>query len=226
LALIAEIGALITVLYTFRMFFVAFLEKPSLQSDFKKEDLKIPKFMAWINAPLAILAILAGALNFPEAFGGKTWLAGYLGSVPGGLPSFPASVSLERSMEIGSGLLNIALLIVAYFLYRPEGRFLEQPTPVVLRRGLEEFLLSGFYLDRLYQIAFVRPYQVIARILWLNVDERVVDDRFDATANIFRFFSLGLQLWTTGRLSTYLKMLLLGFTAILSALGLGWYYLR
>ncbi|MGZ3512792.1 MAG: NADH-quinone oxidoreductase subunit L [Thermodesulfobacteriota bacterium] len=226
LGLIAEIGVLITVLYTFRMFFVAFLEKPSLQSDFKKEDLKIPKFMAWINAPLAILAILAGALNFPEAFGGKAWLAGYLGSVPGGLPSFPASVSLERSMEIGSGLLNIALLIVAYFLYRPEGRFLEQPTPVVLRRGLEEFLLSGFYLDRLYQIAFVRPYQVIARILWLNVDERVVDDRFDATANIFRFFSLGLQLWTTGRLSTYLKMLLLGFTAILSALALGWYYLR
>jgi len=53
-----------------------------------------------------------------------------------------------------------------------------------------------------------------------------VDDRFDATANVFRFFSFGLQLWTTGRLSTYLKMLLLGFTAIVSALALGWYYLR
>jgi len=226
LGLIAEIGALITVLYTFRMFFVAFLERPSLQADFKKKDLKIPKSMAWINVPLAILAILAGALNFPEAFGGKAWLAGYLASVPGGLPSFPASVSLEKSMEIGSGILNIALLIAAYFLYRPEGRCLGQPTPVVLRRGLEEILLSGFYLDRLYQIVFVRPYQVIARILWLNVDERAVDDRFDATGNVFRFFSLGLQLWTTGRLSTYLKMLLLGFTAILSALGLGWYYLR
>jgi NADH-quinone oxidoreductase subunit L len=231
LGLIAEIGALITVLYTFRMFFVAFLEKPSLQEDFKKKDLQIkdlqvPRFMVWINSPLAILAIFAGALNFPEAFGGKAWLANYLASVPGGLPLFPASASIERSMEIGSGLLNIALLIVAYFLYRPEGKLLGCTTPIVLRQGLEELLFSGFYLDRLYQIAFVRPYQVMARIFWLNVDEGVVDDRFDATANVFRYFSLGLQLWTTGRLSTYLKMLLLGFTAILSALALGWYYLR
>ena len=231
LGLIAEIGALVTVLYTFRMFFVAFLEKPSLQEDFKKKDLQIkdlqiPKFMAWINSPLAILAIFAGALNFPEAFGGKSWLAQYLASVPGGIPLFPAPASLERSMEIGSGLLNIAVLIVAYFLYRPEGKLLGWPTPVVLRQSLEELLSSGFYLDRLYQIALVKPYQTMARTFWLNVDERAVDDRFDATANVFRFFSFGLQLWTTGRLSTYLKMLLLGFTAILSALALGWYYFR
>jgi len=226
LGLIAETGALITVLYTFRMFFVAFLEKSSPQEDFKKKDLKIPKFMVWINSPLAILAIFAGALNFPGAFGGKAWLAHYLASIPGGLPLFPASASIERSMEIGSGILNIGLLIVAYFLYRPESKFLGWPTPVVLRQALEELLFSGFYLDRLYQIAFVRPYQVMARILWLNVDEGAVDDRFDATANVFRFFSFGLQLWTTGRLSTYLKMLLLGFTAIVSALALGWYYLR
>ncbi len=236
LGLVAEIGALITVLYTFRMFFVAFLERPSLQKDFKKKDrqiedlqigdLQIPKFMAWVNSPLAILAILAGALNFPEVFGGKAWLAHYLGSIPGGAPLFPASASLERSMEIGSGLLNIAVLIAAYFLYRPEGRFLGWTTPVAFRQSLEQLFFSGFHLDRLYQIAFVRPYQIMARIFWLNVDEGAVDDRFDAAANIFRFFSFGLQLWTTGRISTYLKMLLLGFTAILSALALGWYYLR
>ncbi len=226
LGLIAEIGALITVLYTFRMFFVAFLDRPSVREDFEKRDLKIPKFMAWINSPLAILAIFAGALNFPEAFGGKSWLAQYLASIPGGVPPFPASASLERSIEIGSGLLNIAVLIVAYFLYRPEGKLLGWPTPVVLRQRLEELLSSGFYLDRLYQIALVKPYRTMARTLWLNVDERAVDDRFDATANVFRYFSFGLQLWTTGRLSTYLKMLLLGFTAIVSALALGWYYLR
>jgi NADH-quinone oxidoreductase subunit L len=226
LALIAEIGAVITVVYTFRMFFVAFLQKPSLREDFKKKDLPIPKFMAWVNSPLAILAIFAAGLNFPEAFGGKAWLANYLASIPGGIPLFPASASFERSMEIGSGLLNIVVLIAAYFVYRPEARFLGWPTPVVFRQHLEELLSSGFYLDRLYQVALVKPYQAMARALWLKVDEGVVDDQFDTTANFFRFFSFGLQLWTTGRLSTYLKMLLLGFTAIVSALALGWYYLR
>jgi NADH-quinone oxidoreductase subunit L len=226
LALIGEIGAVITVLYTFRMFFVAFLDRPSVPEGFEKEDLKIPKFMGWINLPLAILAVFAAALNLPEAFGGKAWLSSTLASVPGGLPLSPVSAGLERSLEIGSGLLNIAVLGIAYFLYRPGARFLGWPTPAVLRQGLEDLLFSGFYLDRLYQIALVAPYQKMASILWSKVDEGVVDDRFDATGNTFRFFSFGIQRWTTGRLSTYLKTLLLGFTAIVSALAFGWYYLR
>jgi len=226
LALVAEIGALITVLYTFRMFFVAFLGRPSLRDDFESKDLKIPRSMVWVNLPLAILAIFAASLSFPEAFGGKAWLVRYMASVPGGIPPFPVSAPFERSMEIGSGVLNIAVLVIAYLLYRPEGRFLGWPTPVVLRESLQELLFSGFYLDRLYQIALVEPYRTMARFFWLKVDEGAVDDRFDATGNAFRFFSFGLQLWTTGRLSTYLKMVLLGFTAIVSALALGWYYLR
>jgi NADH-quinone oxidoreductase subunit L len=217
-----EVGAVFTVLYTFRMFFIAFSERPGGPTD----RIQLPGFMVWIMSPLAVLSVIAAALNLPEAFGGSAWLAHYLASVQGALPPFSVSFGLERTMEIGSGLLNAALLGVAYLLYRPEARFLGWPTPVVLRHALEELLFSGFYLDRLYQMALVKPYQRMARALWLNVDEGAVDDRFDATGNIFRFFSSGLQLWTTGRLSTYLKMLLFGFTAILSALALGWYYLR
>ncbi len=224
LALVAEVGALITVLYTFRMFFVAFLKRPSAHEDFRSQDLKIPKFMAWINLPLAILAIFAAAISLPEAFGGSSWLAHYLASIPGGSPAYPVSENLERSMEIGSGLLNMAVLILAYLLYRPEARWLGLPTPVMMRPSLRKLLFSGFYLDRLYQIALVKPYQAMARTLWLNVDEGGIDDRFDGTGKAFRFFSLGLQLWTTGRLSTYLRMLLLGLTVMLCMLALGWYY--
>jgi hypothetical protein len=35
--------------------------------------------------------------------------------------------------------------------------------------------------------------------------------------------SRGLGFWTTGRVSTYLKMLLLGLTAFLCALAWSWY---
>jgi NADH-quinone oxidoreductase subunit L len=219
---VGEVGAVFTVLYTFRMFFIAFSER----SDGPTERIQLPRFMVWIMSPLAILSIIVAALNFPEAFGGNAWLAGYLASVPGGVPPFTASASLERSMEIGSGLLNLAILGIAYLLYRPERKFLGWPTPLILRQSLEELLFSGFYLDRLYQVALVKPYRAMAGIFWVKVDEGAIDDRFDGTGMAFRFFSLGLQPWTTGRLSTYLKMLLLGFTAIVSALALGWYYLR
>ena len=35
--------------------------------------------------------------------------------------------------------------------------------------------------------------------------------------------SRGLGYWTTGRLSTYLKMLFLGLTVFFCALGVSWY---
>ncbi len=35
--------------------------------------------------------------------------------------------------------------------------------------------------------------------------------------------SRGLGYWTTGRLSTYLKMLFLGLTIFFAAVGLSWY---
>ena len=222
LALIGEVGALITVFYTFRMFFVAFLKRPSAPEDFGSRDLKIPRFMAWINLPLAILAISAAAINFPAAFGGSAWLTHYLASIPGGHPAYPLSETLEGAVGIGSGLLNIVVLILAYLLYRPEASLL--PTPVIMRQGLRDLLFSGFYLDRLYQIALVKPYQAVAKALWLGVDEGGIDDRFDGAGAALRFFSLGLQLWTTGRLSTYLRMLLLALTVMLCMLALGWYY--
>ena len=100
------------------------------------------------------------------------------------------------------------------------------PTPVVMMSSLRDLLFSGFYLDRLYQTALVKPYEAIAKTLWLGVDEGGIDDRFDGTGTAFRFFSLGLQLWTTGRLSTYIRMLLLGLTVMLCMLALGWYYFR
>jgi NADH:ubiquinone oxidoreductase subunit 5 (subunit L)/multisubunit Na+/H+ antiporter MnhA subunit len=111
---------------------------------------------------------------------------------------------------------------LSYYLYRPQ-KFRVTPTPGALPRSLEELLFSGFYLDRLYQVAIVSPYQRISRFLWVRIDEGGVDQGFDSTGNLFPIFSIGLRLWTTGRLSTYLRMLLLGFMAILCALALGWY---
>jgi NADH-quinone oxidoreductase subunit L len=107
------------------------------------------------------------------------------------------------------------MAVLAYFLY--------VPTPMGVRQSLHELLFSGFYLDRFYQQVIVRPYQGIAKFLWLKIDEGSLDEGIDRTGNLFPFFSMGLRLWTTGRMSTYLRMLLLGFTAILCALAIGWY---
>lgn len=223
--MVAAVTALLTPLYTFRLFFIVFLKRPaaakeSIQNE--REFWPVPQLMIWTLWPLAVLSLIAGLLNLPSTLSGNEWLARYLSAVPGSIPSLAASAALERRMEMGTGLLSLAVLVFSYYLYRPQ-KFLVSPTPGALPPGLEQLLLFGFYLDRLYQVAIVNPYQKISRFLWVRIDEGGVDQGFDSTGNLFPVFSIGLQLWTTGRLSTYLKMLLLGFTAILCALALGWY---
>jgi NADH-quinone oxidoreductase subunit L len=221
---VATLTALLTPLYTFRLFFIVFLQRPAAsKKSFRdeKEIRPVPKLMVWTLGPLAVLSLIAGLLNLPSVLSGNEWLAQYLSPVPGSVPSLAASPALEGRMEMGTGLLSIVVLVLSYYFYRPQ-KFLVTPTPGALPQSLEELLFSGFYLDRLYQVAIVSPYQRIAQFLWVRIDEGRVDPGFDSTGNLFSVFSIGLQLWTTGRLSSYLKMLLLGFTVILCALALGW----
>lgn len=62
-----------------------------------------------------------------------------------------------------------------------------------------------------------------AKFLWNRVDDRSIDNSYTKGAAAFVTLSRGLGHWTSGRLSTYLKMLLLGLTVFLIVLIWGWY---
>jgi NADH:ubiquinone oxidoreductase subunit 5 (subunit L)/multisubunit Na+/H+ antiporter MnhA subunit len=137
-------------------------------------------------------------------------------------PVFGASHALEWTMEIGSGFFSAAIVLLAYVLYCPDN-ILGWSLKLGSRQGLHDMLQSGFYLDRLYQQAIARPYREIAVFAWVKIDESGLDNGLTETGKLFPALSIVLRQWTTGRLSTYLMMILLGFTLIVSALAIGWY---
>jgi len=237
---LAALAAFLTPLYTFRVFFLVFLEKPGGR---QPEEIKpAPGFLAWILWPLAVLALFDGMLNLP--FGpGKEWLGRYLSVLSGSRVNLGAPLAYELFMGVGSAVVVIAVIILTYYLYRPPGLNFDVPRWRAL-------LLEGFYLDKFYQSVLIRPYQRAAQFLWRQIDERVLDrsivgtakslyqpyrwlagflwqsvdegglDRsLDDTAAGVNRLSKGLGYWTTGRLSTYVIMLLVGLTAFLSALA-------
>jgi len=209
----ALLAAFLTPLYTFRMFFAVFQERPGGRS---AEEIKpVPPFMAYILWPLAILAFCDGLLNLP--FGpGKDWLARYFSVLAGAVVALPAPPGYELSMSVGSGAVILAVLLFTYVLYRPPGPKFSAPR-------LEAFLFEGLYLDKLYYSVFVVPYERLARFWWQTVDEGGIDRGLDGTAQLFAMLSRGLGYWATGRLSTYVKMLLVGLTVFFSALAVRWY---
>jgi NADH-quinone oxidoreductase subunit L len=242
---IALFAAFLTPLYTFRGYFIIFSQRPGGRQAGEVEPL--PKTMVWVLWPLVILALFDGLLNLPGGIG-KNFLGHYLETVPGARPDLGASVALEWVMGILSASIVVVSILLAYF------RYAHRPAKEPEHRGFHEFLFSGLYLDRFYQMIFVRPYQRMtefikarveervvdrvidisamrsfhhfwnaAKYLWLAVDERSVDESYAKSARAFIPFSRALGYWTTGRLSTYLTMLLLGLTLILAVLAYCWF---
>jgi NADH-quinone oxidoreductase subunit L len=208
---VAALAALLTPIYTFRLYFVAFLSRPDGRT--REEIRPIPKFMVWVLVPLAVLALCDGALNIPGSYG-KNFLGYFLSTVPGARPDLGAPGWLEWDMRLGSASLVVLVIVLTYFLFR-------WPRPAVFE-GLHETLFTAFYLDWLYLRVIARPYQWISGFLWQNVDEGGVDRGFESTAGGLKIFSAFMGLWTSGRLSTYLIMLFLGLTAMFAVLAMSW----
>jgi NADH-quinone oxidoreductase subunit L len=198
------IAAFLTSLYTFRMFFIAFLERPDGRK--ASEIHPIPGFMQGILVPLAALALVDGLLNLPIGID-KRWLAKFLSTVPGAIVDLKTSSSLFFAMGILSALLSLSGIALAGYLYRRPRETGEQ--------GWRALLFSGFYLDRVYHCLLVRPYQWAAGMLWQRVDEGGLDRGLEGLALGFDSASMAMRLWTTGKISTYLKAFLVGLLGLL-----------
>jgi len=205
----ATLTAFLTTLYTFRLVFLVFsgnseeAEIPSLRLP--------PKKLTATLWPLALLALVAGLGDLGQDSG---WVASLLSALPGSTHESGSPSSLRRIVEYGDLFLALAGIGAAYFLYGPKNLFhlrSEKPFGVLPT----EILRSGFGLDRLYAFAIVRPYTRAADFFWRIVDESALDNTILYTARVFPLVALVIRSWTTGRLTTSLKMLMAGFTVVL-----------
>jgi NADH-quinone oxidoreductase subunit L len=240
---LALVAAFITPLYTFRLFLLVFQERPGGRTSADLEP--VPDFMAYILWPLALLALFDGMLNLP--FGpGKEWLGRYMSSLSGSRVDLGAPPGYELGMGMGSSLVILAVIAFTYYLYRPPGPTFSAPRwQALLLEGfyldqLYHYLIVGPYV-RASQFLWQKiddygisqgtertarslfwPYYRLAAFWWQTVDEGGIDRTLDGTASGVDLLSRGLGFWTTGLLSTYVKMLLVGLTAFFALLALSY----
>lgn len=201
----AELTALITTLYIFRVVYLVFLDNP------KGEPRTIPVIMPITIIPLAVLSLAGGVINMPVFLGGSERLAKALASqglgtlAPEGVPHF-----------ILAGITSavfIAGLVLSYYLYakKPEIRLRISARYA----GIESFLFAGWRLDWLYNSLFVKPFGKVADVLWKRVDEGVIDDALDGLGSSLAGAGTFLRASVTGRASAYILATVIGATAIL-----------
>jgi NADH-quinone oxidoreductase subunit L len=171
LFVVGLVGALLTGLYTFRLFFIVFLGEPSplvqehADSHGHGEG---PWTMMW---PVGVLAVLSVVGGWIEVAGGWHVFGEWLDPVAFGREHLalvePTTTQdyVTSALAVGLGLVGI---YAAWVFYGARKR----PVPRV--EGFQEILEHKFYFDELYDLIFYKPAVLLARVLRRGVEEPLI----------------------------------------------------
>lgn len=217
-------GALVTALYTFRMFFLTFHGKPRMSQeayDHVKEShwtILLPLIL------LAIPAVIAGYLFFMPA------LNGFFGHSISILPANNVVAQLQQeyhspwqfmlhALHTLPFWLAIAGVMLAWLCY------VACPSiPGVLAKRFQwlyRFLLRKYWIDDAYDVVFGGGSRVLGNILWYVGDIFIIDKGMvEGSGHSVRGLGALLRRLQSGYLQHYLLIMVLGIVA-----SMGWLFL-
>jgi NADH-quinone oxidoreductase subunit L len=198
-----ELGALLTGLYAFRLFFIVFTGEPS---EFAREHFHAhngkegPLSMRWTVGVLGLLAAVGGFLQFTPVWHPLSdWLA------PVAAPIAEATNGQEAIASIWAVALGVTGIAVAWLIYGAKS--MSAPAPV---RALEK----KFYWDELYDWLWYHPADLIARGLAAFVERPLIAGSLALVGEGFGLGSRELGKAQNGLVRTY-ALALAGSVAIL-----------
>jgi NADH-quinone oxidoreductase subunit L len=222
------VTALLTSFYTFRMLFVVFHGEsqsthPHPDPPFMPQRVlegegtlaRLPAVMTLTLIPLALLGLLGGILNLPEYLGSHGLLSGFLGTIGGYSPAAHASSATEITLQITAATACIIGLGLAWSRYTGSRRAASLATESGVAPFHIRFLQSGWMLDDLYRLIFIRPFVWLARFLWTGIDEAAIDGTLDGVARLTARLGGVPARWSTGRVATSLLALAGGVAVVL-----------
>jgi NADH-quinone oxidoreductase subunit L len=187
------LGALLTSIYSFRLVFIVFFGEAHTEPD---------RQPGWkMAAPLVLLCVLS-------VVGG--WFALPLSGVFPAAGEHTASHSIEY-ISIATPLLGVAL---AYLLFLGRQLSLDSLLQSPGGRKLRAFLFSGWRIDALYDLLWVRPYTALSH-WWRNEPVDLVYNGVVALNREAHALLLRLQ---TGRLRWYATTMVIGLVLVLAVM--------
>ena len=196
---LAVLGAGLTGIYTFRVFFYAFLGK-SRNAIIRPHE--SPPIMA---APLMVLAFL----SLVSGFAGP-WVFKFLS------PVFCGQVPVHHD---GGILESIALIVgmggilVAGILYMTSKEKLEFAKMVFA--PVYDILSRKYYVDEIYDFIFVQPTRATGVFLETTAEREGIDCAVDGIGEKVCEISYLMSLWQSGKVRTYALNMVVGVALIL-----------
>jgi NADH-quinone oxidoreductase subunit L len=202
------VGAFLTGVYAFRLFFVVFTGEPSA---FAREHFHAhhgqegPLSMRWTVGVLAVLSVVGGFLQFAPVWHPLTsWLD------PVARPLAEPTSTQEWVTSAIAIVVGLAGIGVAWALYAARRAPVPRALPVLEKK---------FYWDELYDLLWYRSGDLVARGLGAVVERPLIAGSLDAVSGALGLGSRELSIAQTGLVRSYALALATGL-AVLSVVFL------
>jgi NADH-quinone oxidoreductase subunit L len=161
-------------------------------------------FMLYAMAPLAILAVIAGMV----------FKTPYYLMVTNLLPAMTYHIHNHTTfwiMTIGTQLFVIAAIIYAYKKYAKAVKVDKK----VESGLLYQLLYNQYYIPKIYDEVFSKPYLKLSKLAWKEIDLKIVDATVDGIANVIYQTGEKTHTMQNGNLSSMLRWMVIGLVVLL-----------
>lgn len=211
------LGAVLTAFYMFRLIFLTFHGQERLDPEVKKHIHESPPAMTIPLVILAFFSVIAGFVGMPVVLGKNLNFFGqFLEPVLRGGHEAHISHNLEWiliGISIGVALLGI---IIAWIFYIKSPKIPERLRARFPRTY--RLLYNKYYMDEIYNAAFVNPTIKGAETIYDKFDLKIIDGAVNGTAHVTGLSGKILSYFQSGLIKDYALIFLLGVIIFLGYL--------
>ncbi len=195
-------AALLTAFYMFRLYMLTFTGTFRGTHEQEHHLHESPFAITFPLITLAVLAVIGGYVNVPEALGGHEGLTTYLGNV---IQSTHDSLShnTEYLLMGLSSILVIITIIIAVMRYSKNR--LEQPA-----KGFGLVLENKMYFDGFYNTIVTKPLKRNAAFFYNTVEKKGVDGIVNGVGKMVTYSARQIRWVQGGNVGSYILLMVLG----------------
>jgi NADH-quinone oxidoreductase subunit L len=210
-------GAVLTAFYMFRLIFLTFFGEERLEPQAKEHLHESPPMMTVPLAILAFFSVVAGYVGLPVVLGERANLFNrFLEPVIHPGHEAHLSIGSEWLLILISVAVALGGIYIAYVFYLKSP---QTPHRLVARfPKAYKLLYNKYYVDEIYNAAFVNPLVDGSRIVYDNFDLKVIDGTVNGTAAATGFAGKILGFFQSGLVKDYALVILLGVVIFLGYL--------
>lgn len=186
------VSALFTAFYSFRLLMLVFF----VQKSHHNEPHEATSYMLLAMLPLAILSIVSG------------FMLEHLFTLSNSIPSLPSDTHI---ILIATTLTSVCLVALFSIIKYARGGF----QSFWERSFIYKILSHHYYIPKLYEWLFIKPYKKCANFLWHKIENGCIDYFVDSIAHYAKALGTKLSSIQNGSLTRMLTLVILGLCILL-----------